>query len=516
VAIDNAGSWRRKFRLLLVVAGPGVIVMGGGNDSGGIQVYAQMGQDYGMRLLWTLVLLFPVLYVCQEMVVRLGVVTGVGHGRLIFARFGKYWGTFSVADLFIVNAVTILMEFIGVQQALSFFGIPGWCAVLLSAAALFAVMAGRGYRYWERFLIALVIANFVTFPLAYFARPSVSSTAAGAIPALPGGLSAPLLLLVVAVVGTTVEPWQLFFQQSSVADKRITPRWINYERLDTGIGVLLEVAGAVGLMAACAFGLAHTSAFGDFTGLTSTAAELQRHIGHGAGVLFALAVLDGSLIGANLTALTTSYTLGDVYPRLRHSLHARPRQAPVFYGLYATLIGLSAVVTLAWGNDLGVVIDGVEALNGILLPSTLVFLVLLANDKALLGPWANSTAQNWVSGVIVWAVASFSLAPLVTTFYPGVTLRQCGYAFGACTVIGLAAAAVLWRPRWRRPPGLSRADRRALHRERRAAWRAPRLEALPGPALSPACGIGLLVLRGYIVFAVVIMALKLAQVAAGS
>src|SRR6185437_11232724 len=143
----HARSWRRRLRLLLVIVGPGLIVMGGGNDAGAVQVYAQMGQDYGMKLLWTLILLFPILYICQEMVVRLGTVSGVGHGRLIFARFGKFWGTFSVADLFVINAVTIVIEFIGIEQSLSFFGIPGLWAVALSAVLLFAVMAGGTYRY---------------------------------------------------------------------------------------------------------------------------------------------------------------------------------------------------------------------------------------------------------------------------------------------------------------------------------------------------------------------------------
>ena len=146
----NTKSWRRKLRLLLVIAGPGLIVMGGGNDAGGVSVYAQMGQDYGMKLLWTLVLLFPILFFCQEMVVRLGAVSGVGHGKLIYARFGKFWGTFSVADLFIINAVTIVVEFIGVEQSLSFFGLSNFWAVFLSAILLFAVMAGGTYRYWER------------------------------------------------------------------------------------------------------------------------------------------------------------------------------------------------------------------------------------------------------------------------------------------------------------------------------------------------------------------------------
>jgi Mn2+/Fe2+ NRAMP family transporter len=524
---SNPRSWRRKLRLLLVIIGPGLIVMGGGNDAGAVQVYAQLGQDYGMKLLWTLILLFPVLYLCQEMVVRLGAVSGVGHGRLIFARFGKFWGTFSVADLFVINAVTIVIEFIGVEQSLSFFGIPGAWAVAGSALLLFAVMAGGTYRYWERFLITLVAANFVTFPLLYLTHTSVKSAVSGAVPSLPGGLNATMLLLVVAVVGTTIEPWQLFFQQSSVVDKRITPRWVNYERLDTGLGVLVEVLGAIVLMAACAFGLAHTAAFGNFADLSSTAADLQRYVGHGAGSLLALATLDGSLIGANLTALTLSYTLGDVSGKMRHSLHWTPRQAPFFYGLYGALVGLSAIVTLAWGNDLSVVVDGVEALNGILLPSTLVFLVLLANDKAVLGPWANSPAQNWLSGVLVWAVTTFSLAPLVTTFFPGVTLTQCLYAFIVAAAGGLAAGVLLWRLRparhqpaslapdcGRRPPGMSRCEWREVLRARRADWRTPRLETLPRPVLTMPRKLGLLTLRGYILFAVVIMAIKLVQVTA--
>jgi Mn2+/Fe2+ NRAMP family transporter len=521
----NTKSWRRKFRLFLIIVGPGLIVMGGGNDAGGVSVYAQMGQDYGMKLLWTLVLLFPILYVCQEMVVRLGAVSGVGHGKLILARFGKFWGTFSVFDLFVINAVTIVVEFIGVEQSLSFFGMSSFWAVVSSAILLFAVMAGGTYRYWERFLIFLVIANFVTFPMVYFTHTSITSTAAGVVPSMPGGLNATLLLLIVAVVGTTIEPWQLFFQQSNVVDKRITPRWMNYERLDTAAGVAVEVVGALAIMCACAFGLAHTKAFGNFNDLSTTAAQLQHYVGHGVGDLLAIAALDGSLIGANLTALTTTYTLGDVYPKMRHSLHWTPNQAPWFYGLYAILVGLSAVVTLAWGNDLGVVINGVEALNGILLPSALVFLILLANDKPILGPWTNSTAQNWIAGIIAWTVLTFSLAPLVTTFWPVITLKQSFYGLGVCTVLGVAAAVLLLRSRPsseqlaplsdpasnRRPPGMGRGQWREELRERRVAWRTPPIHTLQRPLLGISRKIGLLALRGYIIFAVIIMVIKLIQ-----
>jgi Mn2+/Fe2+ NRAMP family transporter len=520
----KTNSWRRKFRMLLIIGGPGLIVMGGGNDAGGVSVYAQMGQDYGMKLLWTMVILFPILFICQEMVARLGAVSGVGHGKLIFARFGKFWGTFSVLDLFVINAVTIVVEFIGVEQSLSFFGMSSFWAVVSSAVLLFAVMAGGTYRYWERFLIFLVIADFITFPMVYFVHSSVATTFAGVVPSMPGGLNATLLLLVVAVVGTTVEPWQLFFQQSNVVDKRITPRWVNYERLDTGVGVAVEVVGALAIMCACAFGLAHTKSFGNFNDLSDTAAALQHYVGHGVGDLVAIAALDGSLIGANLTALTTTYTLGDVYPKMRHSLHWKLNQAPWFYGLYAISIGLSAVVTLEWGNDLNVVINGVEALNGILLPSALVFLILLANDKPVLGPWTNSSGHNWVVGIIAWVILTFSLAPLVTTFWPVITLKQCFYGLAVCTVLGLAAAALLVRHRSSRnepfvddpdangrPPGMGRSEWRETLRERRTAWRTPPIDTLQRPVISMARKIGLLSLRGYIIFAVVIMVIKLVQ-----
>ncbi len=213
---------------------------------------------------------------------------------------------------------------------------------------------------------------------------------------------------------------------------------------------------------------------------------------------------------------------------MRHSLHWKPNQAVWFYGLYAIMIGLSAVVTLAWGNDLDVVINGVEALNGILLPSALVFLILLANDKPILGPWTNSRTQNWIGGLIAWIVLTFSLAPLVTTFWPVITLKQSIWGLAACTVLGIAAAALLVRRRPgrdeeaaaddpgsnKRPPGMDRAQWHQELRERRVAWRTPSIDTLQRPGLSTARRIGLLTLRAYIVFAVVIMAIKLIQVTA--
>ena len=143
-------SWWQRLRLLLIIMGPGLIAMVGDNDAGGVATYTQTGQNYGMALVWTLVLLVPVLYVNQEMVLRLGAVAGVGHARLIFERFGRFWGWFSVGDLFILNALTIVTEFIGVSLALSFFGLPKYVSVPTAAVGLFAVVAGGSFRRWER------------------------------------------------------------------------------------------------------------------------------------------------------------------------------------------------------------------------------------------------------------------------------------------------------------------------------------------------------------------------------
>ena len=182
-----SGRWRR-LRTLMVITGPGLIVMVGDNDAGGVATYAQAGQNYGMTLLWTLALLIPVLYVNQEMVLRLGAVTRVGHARLIFERFGKFWGLFSVGDLLLLNALTIVTEFIGVALALGFLGCPRVIAVPAAAVLLFAVVAGGSFRRWEGLMFLLIAVNVVIVPMVFLVHPTLKRTADGLVPAFPGGL----------------------------------------------------------------------------------------------------------------------------------------------------------------------------------------------------------------------------------------------------------------------------------------------------------------------------------------
>src|SRR6202162_1065529 len=256
---DARRSWRARAVAVLALLGPGLIVMVGDNDAGGVATYSQAGQNYGTSLLWVLLLLIPVLVVNQEMVVRLGAVTGVGHARLINERFGRFWGWFSVGDLFVLTFLTIVTEFIGVSLALGYFGVSKSLAVPLAAALLIGMTASGSFRAWERGMFVFVAANFLVVPLFFMAHPEAGKVAQDfVVPSIAGGANSTSVLLIIAIVGTTVAPWQLVFQQSDVIDKRITPRWINYERLDTWIGAIVVVIGAGALICVSAFAFAHT------------------------------------------------------------------------------------------------------------------------------------------------------------------------------------------------------------------------------------------------------------------
>jgi NRAMP (natural resistance-associated macrophage protein)-like metal ion transporter len=441
--LDRSPSWPRRLRYLLAIMGPGLIVMVGDNDAGGVATYAQAGQDYGTRLLWVLAFLIPVLIVNQEMVVRLGAVTGVGHARLIHERFGRFWAAFSIGDLVLVNGLTIVTEFIGVALAGSYFGIPRWISVAGAAALLVTFTVTGSFRRWERWMYVLIAVNVIMLPLIFLTHPRPAQMAHNfVVPGFPGGLNAGVLLLVIAIIGTTVAPWQLFFQQSNVVDKRITPRWIGYERADTVIGSFVVVIGAAALIGIVAFGLGGTAAHGHFTDAGAVATGLGRAVGHHAGALFALVLLDASLIGAAAVTLATSYALGDI-AGARHSLHRGIKDAPVFYGCYAFFLAAAATVVLIPGAPLGLITEGVQALAGVLLPSAAVFLVLLCNDKDVLGPWVNRPWLNAVAGVIIGVLVLLSLVLVTATLFPHLSGGQL-----AALVAGGAAAAAAGTGAW--------------------------------------------------------------------
>ena len=525
-------TWLHRVKTLLCILGPGLIVMIGDNDAGGVATYTQAGQNYGTHLLWTLLALAPVLYLNQEMVLRLGAVSGVGHARLIFERFGRFWGAFSVIDLFVLNTLTIVTEFVGVNLALTYFGLSKYVAVPLAVALLLVMPATGKFARWERGMMVLIIPlNLILIPYFFLTHPVVAPIARGTfVPNFPGGLNSTLLLLITAIVGTTVAPWQLFFQQSNVVDKRITARWVPYERVDTLIGCFLVIVGGGIFMTAAAFGLAHTHVFGNYVDPLHSARSLRHYVGSGAGALLAIALLDLSLIGASAVTLSTSYTLGDVF-KTRHSLHWKVSQAKGFYAVFAGSIIASAALVLIPHVPLGTLTVGVQALAGILLPSATVFLLLLCNDKAVLGPWVNTTKRNIFTGVVIWILVLLSIALTAATLFSNISSAtlKLGFLGGAGVGIVGGTAVTLLNRRQRVSNGptgrmdavevdryLPWRERRSELRERRANFRMPPLSSLTRPLMSTQRRVGLTVLRSYLLVAFALAIVKIAEVASGS
>jgi len=501
--LDARRSWTARLLTLAAIMGPGLIVMVGDNDAGGVATYSQAGQNYGLSLLWVLPLLIPVLVVNQEMVVRLGAVTGVGHARLINERFGKFWGAFSVGDLFILNFLTIATEFIGVSLALEYFGVSKYWSVPLAAIGLVVMTASGSFRRWERFMFVFIIVNFLVIPLAFTSHPSASAFFDGlTTPGVQGGFNSTSVLLVIAIVGTTVAPWQLFFQQSNIVDKRITPRWINYERADTVLGSLITVFAAAIMMAVVASAFAGTAFFGHFTNAGGVAKGLQHEVGRAAGAIFAIILLNASIIGAASVTLSTSYAFGDVFGA-HHSLHRGWRDAKFFYGAFTAMVVVAAGIVLIPGAPLGLITTGVQALAGVLLPSATVFLLLLCNDKQVLGPWVNRLWLNILSSVIVSILLAMSLVLMITTLFTSVDVTLLAEALGVVLLVAYGVAAViLVRNRSRREPTP------VVPMERKATWRMPQLSLLERPTWSRARLIGMWGLRIYLVVAVLLLAVK--------
>jgi len=499
-------SWAARLLTLLAIMGPGLIVMVGDNDAGGVATYSQAGQNYGLTLLWTLPLLIPVLIVNQEMVVRLGAVTGVGHARLINERFGKFWGMFSVGDLFILNFLTIATEFIGISLALGYFGVSEYVSVPIAAFILIAMTATGSFRRWERFMFVFVIANFLVIPLAFMSHPSAGDFFHGLVtPGVQGGFDSTSVLLIIAIVGTTVAPWQLFFQQSNIVDKRITPRWINYERADTVIGSFVVVFAAALLMAIVAAAFSGTPQAGHFTNAGGVAQGLQHYVGRAAGAIFAIILLNASIIGAAAVTLSTSYAFGDVFGA-HHSLHRSFREAKFFYGVFGAMVALAAGIVLIPGAPLGVITTGVQALAGVLLPSATVFLLLLCNDKEVLGPWVNRPWLNVVSGIIVSILLMMSLILMATTLFSSINVTDLALILGGVLVVSYVVMAIVLVRAHK-----GRATEPPVSKEVRANWRMPPLNLLSRPKWSRGRLLGMWALRGYLVLAVVLLLVKAIQ-----
>ena len=506
-------GWSGRGKTLLAILGPGLIVMVGDNDAGAFGTYTQAGQNYGTSLLWVLLLLVPVLYVNQEMVLRLGVVSGVGHARLILERFGKFWGAFSVIDLFILNALTIITEFIGISLGLDYLGIPKIPGVLVSAVVIVAAASTGSFRRFERVCMTLVVGSLLLIPIIVMVHPPIGQVTRDLlVPGMPAGADlSKVVLLIIGIIGTTVAPWQLFFQQSYIIDKRITPQFMSYEKADLWLGIAIVIVGATAIIAFTAATFAGHSEFGNFTDAGGVAVGLEKYIGKAAGILFAVVLIDASIIGAAAVGLSTSYALGDVLG-LKHSLHRKIYDAKMFYAVFAAVLLIAAVIVLIPGSPLGLLTVGVQVLAGVLLPSATVFLLLLCNDQEVLGPWVNGSALNVFTAAVIAILVILSLVLTAGVLFPDLDAKAILWIL-AVGVVVFSASGVAYGVYRRFHPAIGHGIK--IDDSQRTSWRMPPLALLAAPKLSAGSRIGLTVLRTYLLIAMILVIVRVVQLALG-
>lgn len=420
--------------MLLAVIGPGVITMVADNDAGGISTYAQTGAKTGFNMLWAFVLLVPMAYYIQEMTVRLGAVTKRGHAEAIFDGFGRGWGWFAVVDLAVVNWLTLVTEYIGMTQAAKIFGVPEWVTFVAVTALLMGIVISGRYWTFERITLFFCLFTFVYIPAAIWAMRSHNVPDGWA--AVGRGFISPdwsaagtaggatLFTLVMANIGTTITPWQIFFQQSAVVDKGMDVKDLKFGKLDTLAGALLTciVAAFIIIATAAAF---HFHPSGQITveSAADTAMRMPEVMagrwGEWAKTLFAIGLFDAGLLGALCISLATSWSLGEVFG-WAHSLNASVREAPWFYVAYLVMVASAGVVSLVASThvqDLITIFVQVVAVT--LLPIALVFLMLMLNDKGLMGEHVNTRAQNITNWTITAFVILVSTAYGLSVLFPG-------------------------------------------------------------------------------------------------
>ena len=403
-----SSKWAAQALTFLMVFGPGLIVMEADNDAGAVSTYVEAGARYGTRLLWLLLLLLPISYFVQEMVVRLGIATGEGHAAMIYRRFGKWWGRFSLADLLLVNFLTLVTEFAAIALAVEKLGVPPVWGVPIAAVALTALALTGSYRRWERIVLFLCLLDLAWFAIAFRMAPPAGEVVRRTIlPLAPvAGLTASWLFLVIAIVGTTIAPWQLFFQQSCIADKRLRFSDLRWARLDTCIGAVFTilVAGCMMLVGAAGF-----HRHWDFTDPAGMAVQLGVVFGPIVKNAILLLMINAAVLGTTAISLSSAWAYGEVRG-WAHSLQKPVREAPGFYAVYALCVMAAAAVVLIPRAPLQLIILSVQVLAGLMLPSAIIFLQLLLSDRELLGErFVNRTWNNVVNWTIVVLLFALSL-----------------------------------------------------------------------------------------------------------
>jgi Mn2+/Fe2+ NRAMP family transporter len=397
---------RRSLFAWFAILGPGLIAANAGNDAGGIATYASAGAQFAYRTLFIMMLVTVGLVVVQEMSARLGAYTGEGLMSLIREQFSLRIAAFAIACLIVANVGLIVSEFGGIAAAFELFGVTRYIVVPAAAAIIWAVVVFGSYRYVERVFLLVSIA-FIAYPIAaILGRPRLGTVASNALwPHFVGNHA--FLVLAVALVGTTITPYMQLYQAAAVADRGIGPDEYPDERVDAVAGAIFGNIVSMSVIVATAAAIGGTGAL---VSAKEAAQALKPVAGAGAEALFGIGLLGASALAAAVVPLATSYAVAEAVGAER-STSRRFREAPLFVGLFTGLIALGALISLAPGNLIRLLVN-MQVLNGLVAPIVLVFILVLANRRSVLGDAVNGRRFNVVATVSVVAVAV--LAAIVT------------------------------------------------------------------------------------------------------
>lgn len=416
--VYHARERGRSWRLLWLLVGPGILAMLGENDGPSIISYATTGATYGVGFfLPFIVVTFAMAIVCQEMCMRVGAVTHRGYGQLVLQRFGPLWGWFAAVDLLFTNLVTLIAEFVAIRVGLAYFHLGAGVAAALGLALVSFTLSGGRYWRWERIALGLALFNGLFLVAAVMVGPDWGRVATSMVTfsPLPGGGFNTVLLLVASTIGATVTPWMVFFQQSASADKGLTPRDLKHGRIDTVAGGALAAAFGCGALLAGAALAGHSGA--NIQGLAGAGfpRALARVSGHAVGTVFALGLVEAGAVAVLTISASTGYAVGECIGKTS-SFNNSPREAALFYAANVLVALIAAAVILIPGAPLLSITLNANILATVLLPVTLVFMIMLANDRALMGKWVNRPLMNRVAIAIVAFVSVSGAAYGIDSF----------------------------------------------------------------------------------------------------
>ena len=398
--------------------GPGIITSAADNDAGGITTYSVAGARYGYDLLWALILITVVLAIVQEMSARMGAVTQKGLGEMIREQFGVRWTLFALSVLLVANLATTIAEFAGIAASLEIFRISRYISVPVAAIGVWLLVVRGNFKTVERVFLVLTLLYGTYVVSGILAHPDWHLVARSIIhPA--SKITTDYLLLLVAVIGTTITPWMQFFLQATVVDKGVDVKNYKYQKADVLIGSFLTDLVSFFIMVAAAATLYHVGKGPVPIERAEQLAEALRPLASGfATALFAIGLFAASLLASAVLPLSTAYTFTEAFG-FEIGISRRLREAPAFYGIYTSAIVIGAGAALLPRFDPLKAMVWSQVVNGMLLPVILIFMVRLINNKDIMGEYTNSRWYNAIVWITVFALVTFSATILITSLFPG-------------------------------------------------------------------------------------------------